>query len=221
VRGKKALFITIGQSPRPDILDEMRPWWESSGAALDVVERGALDGLSPSQVERLVPRAEDTPLVSRLQDGTEVTLGSGWIHHRVQEIVSEAGEEDFDFLVLLCTGRFPGLRSKQLVVKAGPVLDRGLEAFREAAPALGVLVPHEKQEGVFLENGCRVSHVSPYAEDGRDGWDEAARKLRGSDLIALHCMGYTESMRARMAEATGKPVVLARRVLAAAVAQII
>jgi protein AroM len=221
VRGKKALFITIGQSPRPDILDEMRPWWNSHGAELDVIERGALDGLSTSQIERLGPGADDTPLVSRLGDGSEVTLGSGWVHHRVQEIVLDAEEDDFDFLVLLCTGRFPDLRSKRLVVKAGPVLDRGLEAFREAAPALGVLVPHEKQEGAFLENGCRVSHMSPYSTNGQDDWDEAARKLRGSDLIALHCMGYNESMRARMAEATGKPVVLARRMLAAAVAQIL
>jgi len=31
---KRPLRITIGQSPRPDILDEMRPWWE--GASLDV-----------------------------------------------------------------------------------------------------------------------------------------------------------------------------------------
>jgi protein AroM len=220
VSGKKALFITIGESPRPDILDEMRPWWESSGAALEVAERGALDGLSYSRIERLGPRAGDTPLVSRLHDGTEVTLGSTWVHQRVQEIVSET-EHDFDFLVLLCTGRFPGLRSVRLVLKAGPVLDLGLEAFREAAPSLGVLVPHEKQAGPFLESGCRVSHLSPYSANREHRWDEAARALRGSDLIALHCMGYDESMRARMAGATGKPVLLARRVLAAAVAQIV
>jgi protein AroM len=217
---KRALFITIGQAPRPDILDEMRPWWDSGGAGLEVVERGALDGLSRSEVERLGPRADDTPLVSRLHDGTEVTLGSGWVHYRVQQIVSEAGEQDFDFLVLLCTGSFPGLRSNRLVVKAGPVLDRSLDAFREAAPSLGILVPHEKQARAFLENGCRVSHASPYSNGG-DRWETAAGELRGSDLIALHCMGYTESMRTRMAEATGKPVVLARRVLAAAVAQIL
>ena len=38
---KRPLRITIGQSPRPDILDEMRPWWE--GASLDIEEPRILD----------------------------------------------------------------------------------------------------------------------------------------------------------------------------------
>ena len=42
-----------------------------------------------------------------------------------------------------------------------------------------------------------------------------------TDLIVMHCMGYTEAMRRRVAAITGKPVLLARRVVADAVAQLL
>jgi protein AroM len=36
----------------------------------------------------------------------------------------------------------------------------------------------------------------------------------------MHCMGYTEAMRRRVAAVTGKPVLLARRLVASAVAEL-
>ena len=117
---KRALFITIGESPRPDILDEMRPWWPRwpmwDGSSLDIEERGALDGLSREEIARARPGETDERLVSRLRDGTEVLLEAEWVHHRVEEIVRELDDGGIDLFVVLCTGRFPGLAPSRIVV---------------------------------------------------------------------------------------------------------
>jgi len=210
--GKRAAFITIGQAPRPDIVDEMRPWWTGT---LQVDEFGALDGLSRDAINRLAPMADDARLVSRLKDGSEVTLRAQAVHERVHAIVERCDRSDYDFLVLLCTGKFDALRSKHLWLKAQPIVDHGVAAFRAASSKLGVLVPLAEQ---MASVDAITSHASPY--DG-DRFYEAARELADSDLIVMHCMGYTEAMRGKMAELTGKPVLLARRMVAAAVAQLL
>lgn len=221
MRRKRAAFITIGQSPRPDILDEMRPWWD--GSSLDIEERGALDGLTREEIERLAPRETDDRLVSRLRDGTEVLLEADWAHHRVKEIVRELDEEGADVLVILCTGRFHGLAPRGILVAAGPVVDHGLAALAESASTIGVLLPNEGQKASFRcepagDRPFVLSHASPYSGDR---WETAAEELEEADLVVMHCMGYTEPMRRKIAQKMGKPVLLARRMVAAAVAQVL
>ena len=210
--GKRAAFITIDQAPRPDIVDEMRPWWPGK---LHVEEFGALDGLSLDAINGLAPMADDARLVSRLRDGSEVTLRAEAVHENVRAIVERCDRSSYDFLVLLCTGKFDTLRSKHLLLKAQPIVDHGVAAFRAAASKLGVLVPLAEQ---MASVEAITSHASPY--DG-DRFVEAAQELVEADLIVMHCMGYSDAMRAKMAELTGKPVLLARRMVAAAVAQLL
>ncbi len=218
---KRAAFITIGESPRPDILDEMRPWWD--GSSLDIEEHGALDGLSRDEIARAAPKDTDERLVSRLHDGTEVLLEAGWAHHRVEELVKNLDDRELDVMVLLCTGRFHGLASNAILVAAGPVVDHGLAAIAESSSSIGVLLPNEGQKAGFrcepaANRRFLLSHASPYSGDR---WDEAAQELEESDLVVMHCMGYTEPMRRKLAQKTGKPVLLARRMVAAAVAQVL
>ena len=221
---KRAAFITIGQSPRPDILDEMRPWWDEEH--LDIEEHGALDGLSRAEIARAAPKESDERLVSRLQDGTEVLLEAGWAHHRVEALVRKLDDGGIDVFVLLCTGRFEGLAPRGVLVAAGPVVDHGLAAIADSAASIGVLLPNEGQKASFRcePAGKRrfvLSHASPYSPDAEARWATAARELEEADLVVMHCMGYTEPMRRKLAGETGKPVLLARRMLAAAVAQVL
>jgi protein AroM len=221
VARKRALFITIGESPRPDILEEMRPWWDQG--SIDIEERGALDGLTREEIARVAPRETDERLVSRLRDGSEVLLEAEWTHHRVERMVRELDDGRIDVFVLLCTGRFHGLAPRGILIAAGPVVDHGLAAIAESASSIGVLLPNEGQKASFRcePAGNRrfvLSHASPYSGDR---WETAARELEGTDLVVMHCMGYTEPMRRKLAEKTGKPVLLARRMVAAAVAQVL
>lgn len=222
---ERAAFVTIGQSPRDDILSEMRPWWSVVGSSLTVVQVGALDGIGPGELGPSTPSAGEELLVSRLRDGKEVLLGARWVEERVRGIVSALESEPLDFVVLLCTGHFPELRSNRPLVQAQNVVDHGIAALAGAVTRVGVLLPHERQTRSFR---CEVaadrtfftSYASPYS-GGR--FAEAAGELvdAGVDIVVMHCMGYSESDRREVAERTGKPVLLARRMVAVAVAQLL
>ena len=71
----------------------------------------------------------------------------------------------------------------------------------------------EPKEGQTI----RTAHASPY--DGSD-FAAAARTLADCDAVVMHCMGYTEEQRRAVADVTGRPVLLARRLLAAAIEQL-
>ena len=74
-------LITIGQSPRSDVVPEMAA---VIGPGVDVREAGALDGLTRPQIEALKPTGSDEILVTRLQDGTAVFIGKPKIVARVE-----------------------------------------------------------------------------------------------------------------------------------------
>jgi protein AroM len=217
---RRAAFVTIGQSPRDDIMPALRTWLPDE---LEVREFGALDGLTRADVSALAPRPGEHRLVTRLRDGNEAVVGKPAIQNRLQDLFDDLDRQGFAFIVLLCTGFFPGLTSQTLLVEAQRVTDHLTQALAEGASRIGVLVPHAEQmaelhrivpEGIEI----RSAFASPYSGDR---FAEAGRALADCDLIVMHCMGYDEAMRAKVATASRRPVLLAQRMLAAAVAQLV
>jgi protein AroM len=236
-RRRKVAFVTIGQSPRVDLVPEML---ERIGPGIEPVEVGALDDLGPGAIAGLAPGAGDQALVSRLRDGREVTIGKAWTQRRLVEIMADLDRRDFDLIVLLCTGHFEGVGARTLLVEAQRVVDHTVDALAEDGRSVGVMVPLARQIDEFhlraieasarssddLTSCCRshgetsvtMAHASPYS-DGR--FEDAARELAKTDLVVMHCMGYSEAMRRRVAAVTDKPVLLARRLVANTVAELI
>jgi protein AroM len=202
----------------------MRPWWPAEYAqSVDIEERGVLDGLTRDEIDRAAPQETEGRLVSKLRDGSEVLLEADWVHHRVVEIVCQLDEDGANAIVILCTGRFHDLAARAIVIAAGPVVDHGIAALAPPGATIGVLLPNEGQKATFRcepagDRPFVLSHASPYSGDR---WETAARELEEADLVVMHCMGYTEPMRQKLADRTKKPVLLARRMLAAAVAQVL
>ncbi len=215
----RAALLTIGQTPRTDLVPELRSWLTRPVA---IEERGALDGMSAGDIAALAPAATDDCLVSRLSSGDEVTLTADWVHERMAELCAEAVSDGFDITVLLCTGRFPRWDVDGLVLEAQRIVDAGLVAMAGHVSSIGVLVPHARQIGQIIIEipGTRVawSHATPYPAARLEA---AAEDLATADLIVMHCIGYSDAMRAQMAKLTGKPVLLARRMVAAAIDQLL
>ena len=178
---------------------------------VELVEHGALDQLSPAEIDDLAAEPGDVPLVTRLRDGTEVVLRADAVHERVREIVRSLDEDELDFLVLLCTGRFDDLCSRHFLLESQRVVDAGVAALSRPGKTVGTLLPAPGQ--THADVGV-TSHASPYAGDR---FEEAAAELSAADVIVLHCMGYSLEHKRRVAAATGKPVLLAREMVASAV----
>jgi protein AroM len=91
------------------------------------------------------------------------------------------------------------------------------------ARRIGVLLPlAEQAQGFHLRPAVgqqlEFGHASPY-EGSR--FEAAARELSGADLVVMHCMGYTEAHRETVARVSGRPVLLARRLVATALANLL
>lgn len=233
--------VTIGQSPRPDVLDEMRPLLPPG---VRIVEAGALDGLSADEVHTLrpglqgaggaraipddldvVPAADDHPLVTRLRDGREVVVSRQRLLPLVQRAV-ERVEGEAHLVMMLCTGTFPRFRTTRLVLHPEHLLLYAVQAAAGGA-RVGVLtpsaaqIPHQERRWRAVASAVTVRAFSPYR--GGDDLDTACAAFvaAGVELVALDCLGYTTALKREVRDRVGRPVLLARTVLARAAAELV
>jgi protein AroM len=214
------LFVTIGQTPRTDLVPEILRYLPQ---AVKVEELGALDGLGLEGIKEQAPDPGEDRLVTRLRDGTQVVLRKDWVERRLQELLDGMDPSRYTAIVLLCTGEFPRLQGPGLFLDAQHLVDYGVAGLCAGARRVGVLLPlTEQAESFHLRpaEGQRLvfSHASPY-EGNR--FEDAARELSDVDLVVMHCMGYTEAQRETVARASGRPVLLARRLVATALANLL
>ena len=98
---KKLLTITIGQAPRDDIMEQMKPFL----SRFEVIQRGALDGLTKEYIlKHFSPKENDYILESKLLNGDYVNFSEEKILERIQDILLT--EVDVDLVLMLCTGVF-------------------------------------------------------------------------------------------------------------------
>jgi protein AroM len=205
-------MITIGQSPRPDVVPEVTAL---VGRPMEVIQAGALDGLGRTEVRLLAPGPADETLVTRMQDGTEVHVAKRHIIPRLTTCIDRLGSQ-VDILVLLCTGEFPEFSAPVPLIEPQGLVDRIVQAVVGPGGRVGVMVPGAAQvEGSRRKMAGYGLVASPVKASPYTGTEEvrlAAEQLRGSDVkaIVMHCIGYTMAMKAEVRRITGKPVLLAR-----------
>lgn len=221
---RKIGMITIGQSPRIDVVPEMR---EVLGTDVEILEAGALDGLSLEEVKRFYPKGRDYILCTRMSDGTEVVVAKRFIIPRVQKCIDLLTQRGAEIIVFICTGHFPPFSSKRLFVEAQKIVDHFILALHGENERMGLLIPlsdqieQARRKYRRLKGEMIIRSASPYASE--DEVTQTAKELKKADphLIVMHCMGYTQAMKKRVMEITGKPTVLARTLVARTVKELI
>ncbi|HYM69900.1 MAG TPA: AroM family protein [bacterium] len=219
-------MVTVGQAPRDDLVPAMQAMFTH---AADVLQAGALDGLSPDQIRRLGPEPGEPGIAARLLDGSETLLSRAKIFPRVQACADRLRADGAEFLVILCGADWSAIRSDVLVVNPGRVFPAIVSALAEGR-RLGVIKPSagqiEEAGRQFAERGIDsvVTAASPYTgvrrlEDVR----RAAVQLRAANvsLVWMTCVGMDEPMREIVRETVGVPVLLARSVLSRVVDELL
>jgi protein AroM len=207
-------MVTIGQSPRNDVISEIR----GILGPLEIVERGCLDELTKEQIESLVPKERDPFFVTLLRDESSVRISREKAIALLQQLVKELENEDAALIALLCTGDFPDLKSKKLVIKPGKLIHKIVQGMLTGEKKLGVIIPSSQQieqtKKKWNNLNPEIAVASPYENPRQIG--EAARRLKAKsvDLTVLDCIGYTRQMKQKVKEVTGKPVILPRTILA-------
>ena len=204
----KVAFLTIGQSPRVDVLSELSEYLTN----IEYVEYGALDGVGRDELEAFKPSPGETVYVTRLATGEEVRISRRKAEERLQEII-DSKCRDVDFIVLLCTGDFD-LKSDRPIIYPGKVLQAFVQSI--FPKKLGVIVPLREQIAYAearwkgLCDSLKATAWSPYREGDVTA---AVQGLEDRDLIVLDCMGYSKRHKELVRTLTRRPVLLPRSLL--------
>ena len=215
--------VTIGQAPRVDLVPEIR---SILGEEIQIIEKGALDGLSLKEVETFYPRKDDEVLVTRMADGTSVTVAEKYIYPRLKDQVKSLELEGVKVILLACTGEFPPFDSSSLIVYPQKVLYHVVVSLAQDLK-LGVLIPDElqvvstKKRWSTAAREVVVEAASPYA--GIEKVESATDLLlmSGVDIIVMDCIGYTLVMKDLVSKRIKKPVILARSISAKVVSELL
>ena len=223
MRGKpKVGFVTIGQSPRTDIMANISPLL----VGFEVLEAGALDAITDPT--SLAPAPGEKVLVSRLRDGTQVKLGEGKVIPLVYEAVESIIRQGARLVVLLCTGTFPRWELPVPVLYPGPLLYHFTAALANPETKLAVFIPAPEQEEEArkrwgkLVNDVQVISLSPYINfvDFVAGLRQT-EGLAERELIVMDCLGYGSQHKRAVRHIAPCPVLLPRTLVARVVHELI
>lgn len=214
-------FLTIGQSPRDDIMSEMRPFlWPN----IEIVEYGVLDGLSQEEIESLMPQAQDVPLVSRLRDGRQVLLSERKIRDLLPETIQFMHAKlGVKAIGIICTHEFPKRKYPCPAVFPADFMKFIVDEILNVKK-LGVIVPLKSQINLTKQKwGIMRTHVvskSPYAEP--QNWKNVIDHLNKEkiDAVVLDCIGFRLQDRHEISNILNIPVLLPRTILISAINQI-
>jgi protein AroM len=164
------------------------------------------------------PAAGDYVLVTRIKDGTSVEVSRRHVFPRVQKCIEELEEIGADLTLLLCTGEFPQIEAKKLLIMPDVLVSNVVWGILKRGK-LGIVVP-EKEQIPLLKRKWKKKEVSlvitaanPYGKIR--ALEEAGNFLAKGDvdLIVLDCIGFTPQAKELFRRLTGKPVVLPQTIL--------
>ena len=205
---------TIGQTPRPDLTEELTRRFPAVRFHLV----GVLDGMAGEQIPACPPRCY--PLETRLADGARVVVDAAFVEPLLQRAIDDLDEEVCAHLVL-CAGHFPHLEAPPGPGGASSSPRPTLVPFAVAARKLrehglrrlDVMVPFSEQAGPALDKwadwgfACRA-HV--FAEKPRhrtaDQWLSRLVGLTRAQALVFDYVGFPTALRGEVAAELDVPV---------------
>ena len=217
---QRLTFITAGQSPRPEITQEILSHLDSD-CDCDFVEVGALDDLSEMEIDELRPSVTEIGIATSLQNGRRVSLSENWLRQRIYELCENKGKTSQDITIIASTGVFDIGTTGEYVIHGQNCLDRLMEAMVISGQIVGKIFPLSRQPYYYNKKSASCETDAFAAPSDSENLMLACDTLKNCDLIVLNSMGYSETDQELTRKYSGKPVILVRRVLAGVVAKII
>lgn len=209
--------ITVGQSPRQDVMVDLNPIFE--GRAI-VIQRGALDGMTKEAIAELAPCEGDYVLVSKLVDGSWVRFAERHIIKFLQEAINALVSDGVKIIMMLCTGEFNDALSSPVPLLYPEKILSAIVPVICDCEKIAIVAPDVEQTIQLMnrwENIVKRPEIyiaNPY--EGTDPINRILPDLQKSDaeLVVLDCIGYTSEMKKLIQKEAGKLVVLPRTLLA-------
>jgi len=208
--------ITIGQTPRSDIISEIK---EEIGIEVEIVEKGALDGLTLEEVKSFSPKPGDDVLVTKMKDGREVKIAEKYIREKIIKCVNELEHCKVDIIMLFCTGEFPYIKSKIPILAPDVLLKNMVKSiFKNGTILLVAPSPDQKllMEKKWKDVNMKIifESISPFIFDDFM-FEKIAKNIghSGADLVVLDCFGFNRRVKSIFKKFINKPIILPRALL--------
>jgi len=208
--------VTVGRSPRPDVLAEL----VRRLGPVQSDEFATFDEVSNETIRSHSPQSGDPPFFVRLSEGDYAVVPVSFVEDHVARVVAMVDQLGYDLIVVAATALFAPLKAQTPIVHGQLAVDAWVSALVVGDTNIGLIYPLAQQGDHLATFEHTVQFRSAHASL-RGGYamnlPEAAANVAAADLIVMHSVGYTEEMAQRVAQEVGKPVVTARRIIAAAV----
>lgn len=213
---RKLGVITIGQSPRMDLTQDIK---DVLNKDIAIIESGILDKYTYEEViEKFSPNDHEDILVSRMREGTQVMLSEKKVIGEIQSHIDEM-EKTVDMVLLLCTGKFPAFHHKKPLIIPQDLLHATLSKL-EPNNKIGTIIPDTDQIDQIkrwwhaVNMDVEIEVASPYKDV--ETIKKAAERFKDKALnyIVLDCMGYSMNMKKIVSKASEKIVILPRTLIA-------
>lgn len=208
-------LLYIGQSPKEDYISFFRT---GLPANTKIVEAGAMDDLTLEEIRALPVQEGEPILVMQTRDLVTVTAAKALVEERLAEKVQLLESLGAQVIVVLCTGKFPSLNSRVLLLEPSEILFKTVAAVSRGRK-VGIITPLPEQipqtRASWQAVGIQpmLEAATPY--ESLNPVVEAALRLRdgSSDLIVLDCMGFTGEAKNAVRQASGIPTICARSIV--------
>lgn len=203
--------LVVGQSPRPDIENEIRAL---AGGPIALDLRGALDGLSRPEIDACPPEDDADTLFTRLPNGDGVKLSKRLVIRQGEAQLASLASAGYDVTMVMCTGDFPDWRDRFRVLFPSLTLSA---MVRGCLPEgrLGVFTPLQEQcaksQARWQSAGydAQVAALSPNADEATVRAAAAVLQDHDPQLLVLDCISYTRQTKHVVRDVLGAPAILA------------
>lgn len=197
------VFLTIGQTPREDLLIP----YQSLLNNLTYKMIGALDGINKKDI----PQSQgEYPLITKLNNGSFIKVEKTFLEKELQRVVDNLHKEEVELIVLLCAGDF-NLNSKITIFQPNKIVPLFIQSFT-SLKELGVVIPVEDQADAatrkwnqygFKSHSIAISMNSKELDDYQ--WERWIN-IGNFNTIIFDCTGYMPDIIQQAKKMTNKKV---------------
>ena len=211
MKAKRLGVIVIGQSPRPDVVAQIR---KIAGENCDIELRGALDGMSRAEIDGTGLADGFDVLFTRLSDGAAIKIAKGAVERGAKSAIGNFLADGVAFVMLFCTNDFPSLAAEHPGVLLPANILANLVRGLPSNARLGLFVPLAEHVGRrdsrWPGDRLQIKSVPLAPGSSESGVDEAAAQMSAfsPDFVVMDCMSYTPAMKERVQRTLRAPAIL-------------
>ncbi|MFX1282405.1 MAG: AroM family protein [Promethearchaeota archaeon] len=213
--------LTIGQSPREDIMADIIPLLLPH---IEIVEGGLLDNVSSEEIGDLKPKAHEIPLITRLRDGSQVQLSEKKVIEFLPKAIDQMKTKaKVNAIGILCTHSFQYDNVFFPVIFPFDLL-RFLVNRILKIRILGVVVPLKNQIAKTRQKWetekIVIEAKSPYIKG--ESWEIITQSFIEEEVeaIILDCIGFRLMDKQKIHNLINVPILLPSIILASTINQL-